>query len=552
MKKPFALLAAVCAISLALPAQAQTEPTVTVHTTNTDFVYWKDFDVLALDFTINTVAGDALKALTVAKSGSAWEGYEYVGTTLWADRGVAGFQGWGYDEKIAEGEYKSGLWVFSSIDVKFADASQRFFVSIDTGAPFDRSLQLSILATGEDGDGVYENGEQGVFLANGVVKQEPNQYFSQTIRFKPNKSDFTAPKAYVANLSVDPSQPTVLRKLPTDSVVTFTGEARDRNGDNVLGVKLLVNEHVILAESVTNGFAEWKAVYVPTQSFEPLTVRVYATDGTREFTSEEYYAVVDARNVSPSKSVFAALPDAVMAGSETDIQVTLRADDNSAIAKREVTFQSVRGGDTLLTTSVMTDANGFASVKFKPNAFGIAVVKVIVDGLEVGSIDVSVAESTEPVPPIVVENPLAPGKLVKGSLSAVYYIGSDNKRHVFENNRVYQSWYGTDFSDVITVSDELLASRALGEHVPYRPGSLLKVPSVPAVYVVDAGNVLRHVTTEAIARELFGETWNKKVNDLPESLLFSYEVGSPIENADGIDMNRVLDPFLTVDDELNA
>lgn len=550
MKKLLVPFFAGLALLTAQPVSAQTEPTVTVHTTNTPLVYWKDFDVLVSDFTVHSFAGDSLKALTAAKSGSAWEGYEYVGATLWADRGVEGFQGWGYDEKLADGELKSGLWVFSPVDGKFAADSQRFFISIESAVPFERNLQFSILPTGEDGDLVYEDGEQGIFLSNSVVTASPDQFFSQTIIFKPQKNDFSAPKAYVADLSVDEAAPVFIYKPLTQTVVWFTGEARDRNGDNVLGVSVAVNGQTIQAESVGTGFAEWKAGYIPTLPYEEVTVRVMATDGSREFTSEAYYAIIDSRAVSLEKSSFVSQPDVVQVGGSAHIDVTLKGEDGSLIGSRQVEFVAVRAVDELSSSNAVTDAQGKASVSLSVNAVGTAVVKVLVDGLEVGSVDVTVTEESGEEPPVAEENVLSPGNLVKGSTSAVYFIGTDNKRHVFESARVYASWYGSDFSKVISITDELLASRPLGEAVPFRPGSLVKVPSLPAVYVVDVGNVLRHVTTEALARELFGDSWNRQVHDLQESLLFTYEFSTPIDEASDLDLGRIADPFLSLNAEL--
>src|SRR5690606_3594001 len=40
--------------------------------------------------------------------------------------------------------------------------------------------------------------------------------------------------------------------------------------------------------------------------------------------------------------------------------------------------------------------------------------------------------------------------------------------------------------------------------------------------------VLRHVTSEAIAIELFGGNWNKRVDDIPDAFFFNYTVGAPL------------------------
>jgi len=103
------------------------------------------------------------------------------------------------------------------------------------------------------------------------------------------------------------------------------------------------------------------------------------------------------------------------------------------------------------------------------------------------------------------------GSLIKGSLPAVYYCGSDGKRYVFTNDKAYSTWY-SDFSSVMTISDADLASIQIGGNVTYRPGvKMLKITSDPKVYAVAHGGTLRHVPSEACAVSLYGSTWNKMI-----------------------------------------
>ena len=77
-------------------------------------------------------------------------------------------------------------------------------------------------------------------------------------------------------------------------------------------------------------------------------------------------------------------------------------------------------------------------------AFTIAVV--------VATITWSVA-ATFAIAPRMASAAVSSGDLVKGSLSAVYYIGSDGKRYVFTNDKAYFTWY-SDFSSVTTIALE--------------------------------------------------------------------------------------------------
>lgn len=133
---------------------------------------------------------------------------------------------------------------------------------------------------------------------------------------------------------------------------------------------------------------------------------------------------------------------------------------------------------------------------------------------------------------------VAIGDLVKcPDFTSVYFLGEDGKRHVFPNEQMFFSWF-PDFSDIKTISCEDLASLPLGENVVYQAGTrLVKLPSVPTVYAVEDDGVLRAVTSEAQARELFGDDWASRVDDVPEGFFPSFTKGealAPGEIPDGI------------------
>jgi hypothetical protein len=118
--------------------------------------------------------------------------------------------------------------------------------------------------------------------------------------------------------------------------------------------------------------------------------------------------------------------------------------------------------------------------------------------------------------------------LIKGSLPAVYYCGVDGKRYVFVNSRVYFTWYG-DFSMVKVISDADLAKIPLGGNVTYRPGvKMVKAESDPKVYVVSRGGLLRWISSETIAKQLYGNNWNKMIDYIPDAFWINYQFGDPI------------------------
>lgn len=122
------------------------------------------------------------------------------------------------------------------------------------------------------------------------------------------------------------------------------------------------------------------------------------------------------------------------------------------------------------------------------------------------------------------------GRLVKSpSSTAVYYVGLDQKRHAFPNQKVYFSWY-PNFSDVEIISDFELSLYPLGENVLYRPGArLIKIPDVSEVYAVLPGGRLRNVVSEEAAISLYGPNWAKKVDDIDISFFFDYEIEGVID-----------------------
>jgi hypothetical protein len=156
-------------------------------------------------------------------------------------------------------------------------------------------------------------------------------------------------------------------------------------------------------------------------------------------------------------------------------------------------------------------------------AFTIAVV--------VATLAWSVAATFAVAPRVASAATPVAGSLVKGSMSAVYYIGSDNKRYVFTNDKAYKTWYA-DFSTVQVISDTDLAAITIGGNVTYKPGvKMIKIQSDPKVYAVAHGGVLRWVSTEAAAVALYGSNWNTKIDDISDAFFTNYTVGMPIVSA---------------------
>lgn len=127
---------------------------------------------------------------------------------------------------------------------------------------------------------------------------------------------------------------------------------------------------------------------------------------------------------------------------------------------------------------------------------------------------------------------LKSGDLIRGqSFSSVYYFGKDEMRYVFPNDKTYFTWY-SNFDNVKWLTDADLATVQIGGNVTYKPGvKMIKINSDPKVYAVGSGGTLHHVTTEAIAIALYGNTWNKMIDDMPDGFFPNYKMSTSIEVA---------------------
>jgi len=115
--------------------------------------------------------------------------------------------------------------------------------------------------------------------------------------------------------------------------------------------------------------------------------------------------------------------------------------------------------------------------------------------------------------------------------TAVYYIGTDGRRHAFPNDKVFFTWY-LDFSGVKVLGADKLASIPLGANVHYKPGvRMVKFTTDPKVYVVSLGGQLRWIQTEALAKALYGDGWNARIDDLSDAFYVNYSFGAPIAAA---------------------
>ena len=263
--------------------------------------------------------------------------------------------------------------------------------------------------------------------------------------------------------------------------------------------------------------------------------------------------------VSASQSSVGASPSSIYADNLKSSTVTIIARNaaSEALNGKTVTLTSSLIGVTISPSQATTDANGTATFTVKSSAQGSTTLTAKADGVTIDS----KPTLTFTAPPVAqCQSPVVSvGSLVKlpddGNLdtqddSAVYYYGTDCKRHAFSNSNVYFSWY-TDFNTVTVIQSGTLASMPLGKNVIYRPGvKMVKFTTDPKVYAVSKGGVLRWVKTESAAIGLYGATWNKQIDDISDAFYINYTFGSEIADATGYNKQSELNNSLVVDDSL--
>jgi hypothetical protein len=263
--------------------------------------------------------------------------------------------------------------------------------------------------------------------------------------------------------------------------------------------------------------------------------------------------------VSASKSSVGASPSSIYADNLKSSTVTIIARNASSevLSGKTVTLSSSLIGVVISPAQATTDANGTATFTVKSSAQGSTTLTAVAGGVTIDS--KPTLTFTAPLQSQCQSPVVSVGSLVKlpddGNLntqddSAVYYYGTDCKRHAFSNSKVYFTWY-TDFSQVTEVQSGTLASMPLGKNVTYRPGvRMVKFTTDPKVYAVSKGGVLRWVKTEAVAIGLYGATWNKQIDDISDAFYINYTFGSEIADASGYNKQAELNNSLVVDDSL--
>lgn len=116
----------------------------------------------------------------------------------------------------------------------------------------------------------------------------------------------------------------------------------------------------------------------------------------------------------------------------------------------------------------------------------------------------------------------ADGDLIKTATDpAIYYIGSDSKRHLYVNEVTFWTWYEGSWSNLksngvtktITVLSQAdFDNLEVGANAKVKPGAkLVKFQNSPKIYTSVSYGQLAPVPDDATAKNLFGDNWSTKI-----------------------------------------
>lgn len=506
--------------------------------------YVGQFDKLALDVVVpsgNPGGTDVLDAITVKNEGNASYSSGIKELHLWLDYGTEGFQGWGTDVDLGAGTYtgpQSG-WYWENLDVAVPSNGRRLFVSVDVWktppvSNVNYTVQLAIPQFNDvNGNGEFDFDDAGAFMAsknNGPVGSLVKNFTNQTIGYA--NSDVAGPTVILTNLKND--------QVLTDSSYVIRGEARDQGNSSPEYVKIRISkdgeptaglkEVNILTDNYSTWSYDWDNIsdgiyYVQTQSrdflgYESSTTSITVIVNKGGELSQEY------SSVSVNKTTaYADGEDSI------DVSVTLRNQDDYPIENKTIYLKEIREDGDVTIKSSGSGTIGQVLFSLKATEPTSGTFKITLGEESVGSpFTITFLELPAPAPVVEGVIDYEVGQWIKlDGHSAVYFLDSENLRHAYPVQAVWESYFGEDFSRVNTIDATTMASYPLGRNVPFKIGTLMKLPTVPKVYKVEEGAIMRWVKTEQVAAANFGANWASLIKIIPDSFISDYTVGPDIE-----------------------
>jgi len=137
-------------------------------------------------------------------------------------------------------------------------------------------------------------------------------------------------------------------------------------------------------------------------------------------------------------------------------------------------------------------------------------------------------------------------ELIVGENYPTVYLVQNGTRRPYTNETAFYSWH-TSQDSILHVTNATLSSIPLGAPVLYKPGVVLvKIQSDARVFAIEvdadgnAKDVLRWVSTEDVARDIYGDAWAEYIIDIQPTEFARYSVGEKIEADYSVDTASML------------
>jgi hypothetical protein len=160
-----------------------------------------------------------------------------------------------------------------------------------------------------------------------------------------------------------------------------------------------------------------------------------------------------------------------------------------------------------------------------------------------GETEETVTTGISPVTGLIEEiTSVSAGDYIKSpSFSTVYYVTEDGGRRAFIDSNTYFTW-ADSFSEIKEVTDATLTTLPLsGVMLPKAGVVLVKIQSDARVYALsenvfdEFAPLLREITTEQIAHQMYGPNWADYVIDVEPTYFGRFEHGDEIFEAESVD-----------------
>ena len=480
--------------------------------------YSYHFDHPVFDFELSGI--DFLYALTVENTGATANiGVDKL--CLYQDDGNNVFDGMAIDTDLGCGNWSvdGQYWYWDDLAVFLGD-NPRLFITVET-TTLSRSIPLQLrIPTYYDqaDDGLFDAGvDRGLFVL-GETGLPLSDLMDTSTHYLDSRSgsnaDLFGPKIVVTNLDDGDT-------LLDGAYYTIEGQARDQGGSLINSLEVCIDEICQIGFDLQDNYLHWEYDWVfDGDGAHEIYVKSFDNAGNLSTTDPITVTVDNSAIYSRENSSYVVSKSVAGLNEVVSINFDIRDvnnDPKSDIFVEVNPFSTV--GVRIDKESGYSDENGSIVFETWSNVAGEVSYDIYVDEVYFSSFYINYEVAAVDFPVLDFET----GRFIKlADQPAVYFLGADNVRHAYPTQKIWESYWGSYFSQVEVVTNDAMAGYNLGRNVTFKTGTLMKIPSVPKVYQVQNTGEIRWVPDELTANLLFGEGWASLVKDLPESFFTDY------------------------------